>query len=586
MKKAYLIMATAIMALASCSDNTYMGEPGFGGNTGNGGAISFASSTPQLTRATGATAAEELGYSFAVYATKTVSSTPSNVFAQNTYSNTSNTPYWVWYNTSTANTTTSNTANWEYVGASGNKTIPSGTFNLSTAQDIKYWDYSASQYDFVAYKAKPVSSTPATITNLTTSGFTVSGTAEQLGNLYIADKKTITLASGNYGKEVEFTFRNAAAKVRLGIYETISGYEVRNVKFYYTNSSETSSTTNAILTGSFNGTSSSATDTYTVGYDASGIATLTTSTAASTYFDFGTFDTDANPATAILGTSSTSPTWATGSNTYSVVLPNTNHVANMTLKVDYDLYNASSGETIHVYGAKAVVPSIYMTWNPNYAYTYLFKISDNTNGATSTNPGTPEGLFPITFDAVTVAATDGQNVGTITTVSTPAITTYQNGSVSEAGITYANANGAIYITVNTDGTVKDLSVDNTKLYTVDAGTTEADLILGVKTKTAAAGLSILSANATSQGITFASGKAATFTPAASTTYALEYLQIDAVSSPTGNPATLGYYERSGDSAPYTYTKSTDTTVDGGKTYYTVVPQYKIIVVGANPTPAP
>jgi hypothetical protein len=590
MKKTYLILATAIVAFASCSDNTYMGDPDFGGNTGNGGAISFGSSTPSLTRATGATAAEELGYSFAVYATKTVSSTTSNVFAQNSYSASSYIPYWVWYNTSTANTTTSNTANWEYVGAAGNKTIPnSGTFTLSDAQDIKYWDYSATQYDFVAYKAKPVNSTSATVTNLTTTGFTVSGTAAQLGNLYIADKKTVTLASGNYGKEVEFTFRNAAAKVRLGIYETISGYEVRNVKFYYTNSSETSSTTNAILTGSFNGTSSSATDTYTVSYDASGIATLTTATSASTYFDFGTFDTDANPAAAILGTSSTSPTWATGSNAYSVVLPNTNHVGNMTLKVDYDLYNTSSGETIHVYGAKAVVPSMYMTWNPNYAYTYLFKISDNTNGATSETGGTPAGLYPITFDAVTIAATDGQNVGTITTVSTPAITTYQNGSVSNTGITYANANGAIYITVNTDGTVKDLSVDNTKLYTVDAGTTEADLILGVKTKTAADGLSILSANATSQGITFASGKAATFTPTASTTYALEYLQIDEVTGLTeGTSPVTGYYTRTGESAPYTYTKVTDPSAKAASAtkYYTVVPQYKIIVVGANPTPAP
>ena len=573
MKKTYLILATAIVAFASCSDNTYMGDPDFGGNTGNGGAISFGSSTPSLTRATGATAAEELGYSFAVYATKTVSSTTSNVFAQNSYSASSNTPYWVWYNSSTANTTTSNTADWEYVGTAGNKTIPnSGTFNLSTAQDIKYWDYSATQYDFVAYKAKPVSSTPATVSNLTTTGFTVSGTAEQLGNLYIADKKTIT--SGDYGKEVEFTFRNAAAKVRLGIYETISGYEVRNVKFYYTNSSETSSTTNAILTGSFNGTSSSATDTYTVSYDGSGIATLTTSTSASTYFDFGTFDTDADPATAILGTSSTSPTWATGSNAYSVVLPNTNHVGNMTLKVDYDLYNTSSGETIHVYGAKAVVPSMYMTWNPNYAYTYLFKISDNTNGATSTNPGTPEGLFPITFDAVTVAATDGQNVGTITTVSTPAITTYQNGSVSDAGITYANANGAIYITVNTDGTLASLTADNTKLYTVATGTTEADLILGVKTKTAAAGLSILSSNETIQGITFANGTSAKFTPANNTTYAVEFI----------TPAVLYADETEYNTAKGTSLDATAFAAlsEAEKTKTPAFSQYKIIIVG-NPT---
>lgn len=578
-----LFLITAILALASCADNTYLGDQEIN-KPGNGGAISFGSSTPSLTRAVGSEAATELGNTFAVYATKTVTgeSNPINVFAQNTYSSTTNTPYWVWYQATTAHTTASNSANWEYVGTGGGVITPA----LSSAQTIKYWDYSATQYDFVAYKAKPVSSTPASVSNLTTTGFTVSGTAEQLGNLYIADKKTVTLASGNYGKEVEFTFRNAAAKVRLGIYETISGYEVRNVKFYYTNSSETSSTTNAILTGLFNGTSSSATDTYNVSYDASGIATLTTSTSASTYFDFGTFDTDADPATAILGTSSTSPTWATGSNAYSVVLPNTDHEGNMTLKVDYELYNTTSHETIHVYGAKAVVPSIYMKWNPNYAYTYLFKISDNTNGQTSTAGGTPAGLFPITFDAVTVAATDGQNVGTITTVSTPAITTYQNGSVSASGITYANANGDIYITVNTDGTVKVLSVDNTKLYTVENGTTEADLILTTKTKTPSNLLSILSTDATSQGITFASSKAAKFTPAANTTYAVEYLQIDEVSSPTGNPATLGYYERSGGSAPYTYTKSTDTTVDGSKTYYTVVPQYKIIEVGVNPTPAP
>ena len=124
-------------------------------------------------------------------------------------------------------------------------------------------------------------------------------------------------------------------------------------------------------------------------------------------------------------------------NYYINVLPNQDHTGNMVLSVDYDLYNTTTHETIHVEDAKAVVPQAYMTWNPNYAYTYLFKISDNTNGYTG--GGTlPSGLWPITFDAVTVAATDVSE-GTITTVSTPSITTYQNGSVSDAGITYANA---------------------------------------------------------------------------------------------------------------------------------------------------
>lgn len=48
---------------------------------------------------------------------------------------------------------------------------------------------------------------------------------------------------------------------------------------------------------------------------------------------------------------------------------------------------------------------------------------------------------------------------------------------------------------------------------------------------------------------------------------------EAVSSPTGNPSSQGWYERSGtgtDQDPYTYTLSTDTTV-GEKTYYAFVP---------------
>ena len=593
-----LFLATAIIALASCSENTYLGDQE--GEAKGSSAISFGSNLPTLTRAVGEAAASELEYSFAVYATKT---TPdgddegtepdvSNVFAQNTYNSpdatNGHTPYWVWYKASTANTTASNSANWEYVGTGGSVITPA-----ITEQTIKYWDYSANQYDFVAYKAKAVGepAAAASISKLTTTGFTVSGSAAQLAALYVANKKTIS--STNYGKEVEFTFRSSGAKVRLGIYETINGYEVKNVKFYYTNSTEQSSTTNAFLTGSFNGNSSSANGTYNVTYNSDGLAVFAnTDATTSSYFDFGTF---ASGSTK-MGETSTTPTWASGSSNYQGVLPNTesSKIANMVLKVDYQLYNEKTGETINVKGARAVVPQMYMTWKPNHAYTYLFKISDNTNGTTGTEGTSPEGLFPITFDAVTEASVDGEQ-GTITTVSTPAITTYQDKSVSNAGITYANANGPIYITVNTDGTLADLTADNTKLYTVADGTTEADLILKTKTKTASELLSILSADENSQGITFTSAKAAKFTPAANTTYALEYKVLDAVaavytavvSPEVANIST--YYERSGTDPNYTYTLTTDTSVDGTKTYYTLttpakpaVYQYKIIIVGANP----
>ena len=522
MKKAYLIMATAIMALASCSDNTYMGEPGFGGNTGNGGAISFASSTPQLTRATGETAAGELGYSFAVYATKTVSSTTSNVFAHNVYSASTNTPYWVWYNTSTANTSATNTANWEYVGTNGSKTIPGGTFSLTTTQEPKYWDYAASEYIFTAYTNK----SGGTVSNVSTTGFTFAGTTAQLGGLYIADKKTVP--SANYGNKVEFTFRNAATKVRLGIYETIPGYKVKNVNFKPTSPATFSETTaSAQLSGSFiGGSADDATSrTFTVTYGDGGKAQFATTAEASNNFVFGTFDTDGDP---YLGETSITPTWGNASSDYISVLPNQNSTAPMVLSVDFDLYNTTTQETIHVEDAKAVVPAAYMKWNPNYAYTYLFKICDNTNGYTGSD-ASPRGLYPITFDAVTVAATDGQNVGTITTVSTPAITTYQNGSVSDAGITYANANGAIYITVNTDGTLATLNASGTtvKLYTVADGTTEADLMLASNyTKTEVTSgtdvMTVQTSAVTVNSVAFTANTYATFTPTNGNTYAFEY----------------------------------------------------------------
>ena len=632
MKKQLFIAAAALLALAGCSSDEFVGDNTSPTTSDANGAIQFTSDAGKITRADRATSASNLGYSFHVYATKAAEGSTnaddddvfSNVFALNPYSSPasgSHSPYWVWYTASTANQTTSNTSNWDYVGkaATGDPASPTyGTdghkVTLTSDQTIKYWDYSAKKYEFVAYKETEGS---PTISNYTKDGFTVTATAAQLAGLYVADKVTLLNADANLspskpannsatvnkiGDVVKFTFRAAASKVRLGIYETIPGYDVRNIKFYYTNSTEQSSTTNAYLTGSFNGTSSGAEGTYNVTYNASGLAIFDASAAASTYFDFGSFAsaTPENVGTAI-GTLSTSPMWATGSSTYQSVLPNTDNVANMILKVDYELYNATSGETIKVNGATAVVPQMYMTWNPNYAYTYLFKISDNTNGKTKPGDGNPVGLYPITFDAVTVATTDGAEVGTITTVSTPAITTYQEGSVvdiettepvvSKHGITYANANGPIYITVNTDGTLASLTAENTKLYTVAEGTTETDLILTTKTKTSSALLSILAADEEKQGITFTSGKAAKFTPAASTTYAIEYKVSDAVTA-VYSPATGTYVSGTKYFTDNTGATEVDTsafvagTTDVSSYYVLTTPaapavyQYKIIVVGA------
>ncbi len=151
---------------------------------------------------------------------------------------------------------------------------------------------------------------------------------------------------------------------------------------------------------------------------------------------------------------------AKADNYYQIVLPNENGSV-LNLKVDYTLISTDgSGETIKVTGASAQVPKVYAQWKSGYAYTYLFKISENTNGHTGPTT-TPEGLYPITFDAVVTETEEGVQE-TITTVATPSITTYTQGRVVTENDEYLTGNN-IYVVVG-DGT--ELTASNAKLYTV------------------------------------------------------------------------------------------------------------------------
>lgn len=441
MKKNLFLAALAFVALASCTSDEYIGEVPKTSNTA--GAILFTSETPHITRTT-STDAAKLEYKFKVFAMKTPSSgSDQRVFATAT---TGVTPYDVWFVDNSGNTTESNSSNWEYVGNNGSSygtidTDPDPDVDyrvtLSADQTIKYWDYSASQYNFQAWtNVDGGSITPSAITKNT---MTISGSAADLAKFWISDLITIsssnnttTSTANEYGGVVQFTFRKAAAKVRLGIYETIPGYVVKDVVFHYNDGTAKTDDDEAYLMGKFVGASTGNQD-FTVEYATSSpqkaVIKPSRSSSNTTFFNFGSF-----VSTTSIGTSSSSPTWANASesanNYYINVLPNTEstNISDMTLTVDYTLYNSVSGETILVSGATASVPSTYMTWNPNYAYTYIFKISDNTNGSTGQSV---VGLYPITLDAVIEVADGSQE--TITTVSTPSITCYQDGVAISSG---------------------------------------------------------------------------------------------------------------------------------------------------------
>ena len=592
MKKYYFLAAMAVAVLASCtSENDLSEAPPLNPEDANV-PILFSSNKGNITRAdiTGAAAADLLGNKFVVTGYKgSTSATPGSIVFDN---------YLVEYGENTAYTTESNTRNWEYVGKGR---IKHAIDNGITNQTVKYWDYTQPQYDFIAwstgsktavYEGTPgdgevlVSAITAQAATAPATGladaYTFTGKAKDLVDCYIAD--LVTVKKAQYGEDpVTITFRSLGSKVRIGLYETIPGYSVRDVQFYSAAATDDAAATTPRLF------STVANDIYTEGtytiyyptVDSEGNADNNQAHIRfaglgeqTTLVNFGGLqytiaeDGEQTPGAVYLGRSSNTASYAgeAEGNYYTQYLPNEGGT-NLNLRVNYTLEATDgSGEVINVKGATAQVPLIYTQWKAGYAYTYLFKISDRTNGHTGvydpTKPDNttvnsdPAGLYPITFDAVVVNSEEDKVQETITTVSTPSITTYQQGSNVVNNNEYLAATGDIYVTVN-DGTTEstpDLAngalqtlTGKAALYTLPAGTyTEADVVdaLSMQDDDAAtgtikgrSGLVLTEATLTltdkveygvdGNTIALATDQAAKFTPTASTTYAFVYTKTAA-----------------------------------------------------------
>ena len=586
MNKYLFLAAIAITALASCSDNDFVG--GNNPNAPDGSdAIAFGGGFKAVTRAntTGADAADLLGNQFIVLGVKGdgTGKDQTPVFSN----------YVVTWSNGTAKTTQSNTSNWEYVG-----NAPINGLTNVTSQTVKFWDYSTTAYDFAAFSVgkgntiittEPAGGIPAnsilataiayaTTDNtdpsnpvVSTTSYTLKGSNQDLAECYITDMKTV--AKDNYNKEVELQFRSLASKVRMAIYETVPGYSVQNVHFYEDDvtaiaNNTTIDNTNATLFGT---NVFYAGGLYTITFPTIGSANsgnadynrahvaISGQTASSTQ-SFGAL----NYTSEKLATSSASPSYAGTSPYYVSVLPNEAGGV-LEMRVNYELLSDDgSGEVITIHGAKAYIPAAYTKWLPNYAYTYIFKISDNTNGWTSTITTDPAGLYPITFDAVVldqIVSTDEQT--TITTVSMPSITAYQMDYV--AG-TNEYADGDIYVQVmNNDGTlVSDLNnqtgtkYDKAFLYTLSSAATEAEVMDALNLRASEAGTAayITGRNGLKltpaefdptittipgedgKNITVTAGTAAKFNATATTYYAFVYLVSDAADSDVKYPVVL------------------------------------------------
>lgn len=493
MMKKYLFITTALLALASCSEDSFVGDnsPNTIGESATE-AINFGFDMQNVTRAgdiVGSSAAEKLQNEFLVYATKHISAEAAD--ATNDMAVFTN--YKVGYTENSAGHTTSNTNNWEYVGLT-----PYDVAKVSpaaTQQTIKYWDYSAaSGYTFYGIASKDdITNDKVTVTK-TTTGTTVYDkgysvvvkSGADLSKLYIADR--LPVAKADYNKPVTLKFRNFGTQVRVGFYETIPGYKVKIDKFY------TDADASAVVT-----TFTPMVDANTTNFAAAmqNIKTNATSnTIAVTYYngtdgpenqvklgattvDYGyslTLGAGVVSATE-LATSAATPTWDNAGGAYTTVYPFEANANPMLVKVDYTLTaEDGSNEVIHVTGANVVVPTQYVKWKNNFAYTYIFKIAPNTNGTTD---GTVQGLYPITFDAVVVDVQDNKTQETITTFEDYSITTYANGSKVTVNNEYkAGENIYVVKTNNSTGAVVaptaiGTEANNVQVYTA---TTTGDAI--------------------------------------------------------------------------------------------------------------
>lgn len=498
----YLIIAASALALAGCSSDDFLGDGS--GNGQNSAAIQFGGGTTKTHRATstGVYKIENLkANGFWVYGTKHSNDEDNTATNdQVVYKN-----YYLNYDGNT-NNTQSNTAGWEYVGVDNSKYRANVTPSVeeNVAQTIKYWDYSAKAYTFYAATAKPADIETGKVTiNKIIADAAATGSVYTKGyevklkdgatwdELYFADRKVISKTTEAehgkndvYGGEVNFTFRNALTKVRVAMYETIPGYSVTIDGFYYTKDGETAQTTEA--TDKFKADASntpletSATGvTYKVVYynktEANGqlenqpkmLPNETGEGAEKKVLELG--DGVNLKQGTILSEIITTPTYDTDGGKYTLFMPQADNDKTLSLKVNYTLTSLDgSGEQIKVKGATAVIPAKYLCWRPNYAYTYLFKISDNTNGSTG-GKDDPAGLYPITFDA-SVVETETGNVEYISAMGTATITTFAvKGNLYQHGkADYENGSDLYATVVEKNKSTVALGTGNTKVYKLTA----------------------------------------------------------------------------------------------------------------------
>ncbi len=480
-KKTYLTLAAGLL-LAGCAVDD---QQGAAPTTSSNNSIAFNMQTASQIRAGETSDAHtKLNNMFIVWGEKGENQTSAAAAKE---SNTVFKNYVVEYKDGSAISGTSNTANWEYVGMTPFTTNVTPNIGSSLGQTIKYWDDTADSYTFTAVSAKKddINGNKVIITKNPTEDKTVSSVYEKgytvqvksgasINDIYFSDRNYITKGTGYNHNAVTMSFRSFMSKIRFGIYETMVGYKVVITGIKYNNADHPGEGSDKKFGVDGNFVVAGDNTKYTVTYESTGSnqnkAKVELGEGASTQAYLNTTGTQwlstswtSKTDNNVVATAATSPTYDKEGGAYTTIMPNPSNKTEMTLTIKYDLYSEDTGEKISV-GYKTVkVPAQYCQWKSNYAYTYLFKITDQNTG-----------LNPISFDAVVVAEDNG-TWEDITEVDDPSITTFATKSETDKTIVTGKneyeAGNSIYAVVmdkNDDNTYSaaELTSSNIKLYTV------------------------------------------------------------------------------------------------------------------------
>lgn len=350
----------------------------------------------------------------------------------------------------------------EYNGTyAGSALTPAFTSN-NTNQYLKYWDKSAAYTNFIAYSpyingggtATYVDGTAQSATGSDTRVLTIpNGTLKDgyndpsLSEYMYASAHVL---NADYGHDVALQFHRLNAKVNIKFWEDVPGYKVRILtlqegkydegvyaaasihkdndhsvgtygvygyragQYYTANGVKIQFDANATKTDSYQYEGTTASTETQLKFAAPAVAQIgenryAASASATTYYAI-----PKGSAAAVLEDGNTDIANPTGT------LNSDLKYTGFTFHVTYELTAEDTGETIKVSDATVHVPADYCNWKENTHYTYIFKITKNSNGTTvdptdptnpDVDPSDPEvpevqSLYPIVFDNCTVVDWD------------------------------------------------------------------------------------------------------------------------------------------------------------------------------------